>query len=177
MNFFDAIICVPLIYGAYAGFQKGLLFEVAMILGLIIGVYLGFKCSDLVYGFLAKLVDASPTLLHVISFLLVLASILLIFIFYARLMEAVLKVTSLNFFNKISGAILGVVKFAVAVSVLFWLIKPFEGKVDVIPEKSRKESLLYPYILSTSSFITPVIQDVKEEFNENFGTSDSVDLK
>lgn len=174
MNFFDAIICVPLIYGAYAGFQRGVLYEIAMMLGLIVGVYLGFKCSDLVYGLLSKVIDAGPTLLHVVSFLLVLAAILLVFIFYARLMEAVLKITSLNFFNKIAGAVLGIAKFAMAVSVLFWLIKPFEGRMDLIPEKSRNESLLYPYILATSSFITPVIQDVKEEFNENFGATDSV---
>ncbi|MFM7054341.1 MAG: CvpA family protein [Bacteroidota bacterium] len=174
MNFFDAIICVPLLYGAYAGFQKGLLYEIAMILGLIIGIYLGFKCSDLVYGLLSKVMDAGPGVLHFISFLLVLAAILLIFIFYARLMEAVLKITSLNVFNKIAGAVLGIFKFAIAVSVLFWLIKPFEGNVNLIPEKARKESLLYPYVLSTSSFITPVIQDVKEEFNENFGAAESV---
>jgi uncharacterized membrane protein required for colicin V production len=105
---------------------------------------------------------------------LVLAAILLVFVFYARLMEAVLKITSLNVFNKIAGAVLGIFKFAIAVSVIFWLIKPFEGNVNLIPEKSRKESLLYPYVLSTSSFITPVIQDVKEEFNENFGAVDSV---
>ena len=174
MYFFDAIICVPLIYGAYAGFQKGLLYEIAMILGLIIGVYLGFKCSDLVYGLLAKVMDAGPGVLHFISFLLVLAAILLVFIFYARLMEAVLKITSLNVFNKIAGAVLGIFKFAMAVSVMFWLVKPFEGNVDLIPEKARKESLLYPYVLSASSFITPVIQDVKEEFNENFGAADSI---
>jgi membrane protein required for colicin V production len=175
MNFFDAIICVPLIYGAYSGFKKGLLYEVAMILGLIIGVYLGFKCSDLVFGVLSKFMDAGPTTLHVVSFLLVFAAILLIFIFYARLMEAVLKITSLNFFNKSSGAILGIIKFAVAVSVIFWLVKPFEGRFDLIPEKSRKESFLYPYVLSASSFITPVVQDVKDEFKENFGAPDSVD--
>lgn len=177
MNFFDAIICVPLIAGAYFGYRKGFIFEVAMIIGLIVGVYLGFKSSDFVYGFLNKAIDAGPQVLHIISFLVVLASILLIFIFYARLMEGVLKITSLNLFNKIAGAVLGVFKYAVAVSVLFWLIKPFEGKLDVIPEKSRKESLLYPYVLDAASFITPVIQDVKEELNENLGGSASVDQK
>jgi membrane protein required for colicin V production len=177
MNFFDAIICVPLIAGAYFGYKKGLIFEVAMILGLVIGVYLGFKSSDLVYGFLKKATDAGPQVLHIISFLVVLAAILLIFIFYARLMESVLKITSLNLFNKVAGAVLGVMKYAVAVSVLFWLIKPFEGKLDIIPEKSRKESLLYPYVLGTASFITPVIQDVKEELNENLGGESSVDQK
>ena len=43
MNFLDALIIAPLLWGAYKGFQKGLIFEIAMILGLIIGVYLGFK--------------------------------------------------------------------------------------------------------------------------------------
>ncbi|MFN5323717.1 MAG: CvpA family protein [Bacteroidota bacterium] len=175
MNFFDAIICVPLLYGAYAGFKKGLIYEVAMILGLVVGIYLGFKCSDLIYGLLKKITDADAVVLHVVSFLVVVAAILLIFIFYARLMEAVLKITSLNVINKVAGAVLGIFKFAIAVSVVFWLLKPFEGKLDVIPEKSRNESLLYPYMLKSSSFITPVIQDVKDELNENLGGQESVD--
>lgn len=57
MNFLDVIIAVPLVYGAYKGFQKGLLFEVAMIIGLILGVYLGFKFSGLVYDLLQKITD------------------------------------------------------------------------------------------------------------------------
>ncbi|MFM7080072.1 MAG: CvpA family protein [Bacteroidota bacterium] len=177
MNFFDAIICVPLIAGAYFGFKKGLIYEVAMILGLVVGIYLGFKSSDLVYGLLKKATDAGPQVLHLLSFLIVVAAILLIFIFYARLLEGVLKITSLNLFNKVAGAVLGIFKYAVAVSVLFWLVKPFEGKFDIIPEKSRKESLLYPIVLETSSFITPVIQDVKEELNENLGGDSSIDQK
>ena len=171
MNFFDALICVPLIYGAWTGFRKGLIFEVAMIIGLIAGVYLGFKFSDLIFNFLSGLIDVNRIVLHITSFLIVFATILIIFIFYARLMEAVLKITSLNLINKLAGMLLGVVKFAFAVSVIFSLIKPFEGKMDLIPEQSRKESFLYPYILKTSSFISPVIQDVKKEFMENLGSS------
>jgi len=171
MNFLDAIIAVPLIYGAYKGYQKGLIFEIAMILGLIIGVYVGFKFSGWASALIKDLVPANGNLLHIISFLIVFGAILLIFIFYAKLMEAVLKIASLNVFNKVSGSILGVAKFALAVSVIFWLLKPLEGFVNVIPEKSRKESLLYGYVFKTASFITPVMQDVKDEFRENFGSS------
>lgn len=169
MNFFDAIIAVPLIYGAYKGFQKGLIFEIAMILGLVIGVYLGFKFSGLVFELLKTILPDEGNLLHILSFFIVFGAILLIFIFYARLMEAVLKIASLNVFNKIAGMLLGALKFALAVSVIFWLLKPLEGFVDVIPEKSRKESLLYGYVIKTASFITPVMQDVKNEFKDNFG--------
>lgn len=171
MNFLDAVIAVPLIYGAYKGWQKGLIFEIAMILGLIIGVYIGFKFSGLVYDLLAKAIPEHKNVLNIISFLIVFGAILLIFIFYARLMEAVLKIASLNVFNKISGSILGMIKFALAVSVIFWLLKPLEGFADIIPKKSRDESLLYGYVLKTASFITPMVQDVKNEFRDNFGSA------
>ncbi len=102
MNFLDAIIIAPLIYGAYKGFQKGLIFEIAMIVGLIAGVYFGFKFSGLAYDFLQKLLPDEGHLLHYISFFVVVAVIVLIFIFYAKFMEAVLKIASLNVFNKVA---------------------------------------------------------------------------
>jgi len=166
MNFLDLIIAVPLIYGAYKGFKKGLIFEVAMLAGLIAGVYLAFKFSGLVFGFLVEYLKEYEDVLHFISFLIVFGAILLIFIFYAKLLEAVLKITSLNLFNKITGMLLGIFKLALALSVILWLIKPLESTVDVLPEKVRKGSLLYPYILKTSTFITPVLQDVKKEFKD-----------
>jgi membrane protein required for colicin V production len=171
MNFLDALIAVPLIYGGYKGYQKGLIFEIAMIIGLIAGIYLGFKFSGIVYDLLKSPLKEYQNILHTLSFLIVFGAIMLIFIFYARLMEAVLKVASLNLFNKIAGSVLGIAKFALAVSVIFWLLKPLEGAVDIIPQKSRNESLLYGYVFKTASFITPVMQDVKNEFRDNFGST------
>ncbi len=169
MNFFDALILAPLIYGAWKGFQKGFLFELAMILGLVVGVYLGFKCSGLVYALLQQLIGDQGHLLHYISFLIVLAAIVLIFIFYARLMEAVLKITSLNMFNKVAGALFGALKFALVLSVIFWLVKPIETSMPVIPEKARKESFFYPYVLKVASSLAPAVKDVKDEFRNKFG--------
>jgi membrane protein required for colicin V production len=171
MNILDAIIAIPLLFGAWMGFRKGLIYELAMIAGLIAGVYLGFKFSGLVYDLLKDVLPDEGNLLHILSFLIVFAAILLIFIFYAKLMEAVLKITSLNMFNKVAGAVLGVFKFALAVSVIFWLLKPLENLVNVIPQKSRDESMMYGYVLKTASFISPVVQDVKDEFRENFGAT------
>jgi membrane protein required for colicin V production len=170
MNFLDALIIAPLLWGAYKGFQKGLIFEIAMILGLIAGVYLGFKFSGLVYQLLQKVVSDEGQLLNYLSFFIVFGAIILIFIFYAKLMEAVLKITSLNLFNKIAGAVFGILKFALAISVIFWLLKPMQESVNVIPEKSRKESILYDYVLKIASSLAPAVKDVKDEFRENFGS-------
>ena len=169
MNFLGALIIAPLLFGAWKGFQKGFIFEIAMIIGLIMGVYLGFKFSGLIYDLLNKVISDEGHLLHYISFFIVFGIILVIFIFYARLMEAVLKIASLNLFNKIAGALFGFLKFALAISVVFWLIKPLQDKMNVIPEKARKESMLYEYVLKTASSLAPAVKDVKDEFRENFG--------
>lgn len=172
MNFLDLIIAIPLLFGAYMGFRKGFIYEMAMIIGLIAGVYLGFKFSGWMHGLLVNVFDDEGNLLHILSFFIVFGAIMIIFILYAKLMEAVLKIASLNLFNKVAGALLGLFKLALAVSVIFWLLIPLEGMVKVIPEKARKESLLYEYVLKTASFISPAVQDIKEEFRENFGTGD-----
>lgn len=169
MNFLDALIIAPLLFGAWKGFQKGLLYEIAMIIGLILGVYLGFKFSGLVFDLISRLVSDSGHLLHYISFFIVFGFILLIFIFYAKLMEAVLKITSLNLFNKIAGAVFGLLKFALALSVIFWLIRPLQDSITIIPEKARNESMLYPYVLDAAASLAPAVKDVKDEFKENFG--------
>jgi hypothetical protein len=46
-----------------------------------------------------------------------------------------------------------------------------ETIVKIIPDKSKNESLLYGYVIKIASFISPVVQDVKDEFRENFGDS------
>lgn len=173
MNFLDALILAPLIYGAYKGFQNGIIYEVAMILGLVIGVYLGFKFSGLAYDLLQKVFHDEGHLLHYVSFFIVVGVIVLIFIFYARLLETVLKITSLNVFNKIAGAVFGILKFALAISVLFWLLKPLEKAVNVIPEKSRNESMLYGYVLKAAASLSPAVKDIKDEFREKFPDSKS----
>ena len=45
MNYIDIILLLPLLYGAYRGFSRGLIIEVATLLGLLLGVYIAIKFS------------------------------------------------------------------------------------------------------------------------------------
>ena len=62
MNILDLVLAVPLLWGAYKGFSRGIIYEVAMIIGLIAGLYLAFKFSGLVQGWLYKVVDSNSAL-------------------------------------------------------------------------------------------------------------------
>ena len=59
MNYLDFIIAAPLLFGAWKGYQKGLIFEIAMIIGLILGFYLAFKFSGLIEHLVSGVVSNS----------------------------------------------------------------------------------------------------------------------
>jgi len=169
MNWLDAVIAAPLIYGAWKGWKRGLIFEVAMIIGLIIAIYLGFKFSGFVTQFLNEHVKSLSGITPYVSFLLIFGIIILSFVLLARLLEGILELTALSLFNNIGGAIFGLLKFGLVISVVFWLLLSIERDVKIIPDKMKEGSLLYTPVLKIASSVQPLLQDVKKEFRENIG--------
>jgi membrane protein required for colicin V production len=167
MNILDLVLAVPLLWGAYKGFSRGIIYEVAMIIGLIAGLYLAFKFSGLVQGWLYKVVDSNSALPSWAGFFIVSGIILLVFLLYARLLEGVLKAGDLNAFNKIAGALFGLLKFALVLSVILWLLRSLEPHLNFINRQTKQESKLYEPVLKTSTFLTPALQDIKNEFRQN----------
>lgn len=166
MNLLDVIIAIPLLWGAYRGFKRGLIFETLMIIGLIIGLYAAFKFSGLVQGLLKSFVNENSAVLPFVSFALVFAAVLLVMILLAKLLEKILKIASLNLFNQIAGALLGILKFGLVVSVVLWSFKALEPHWDFISSDMKKKSMLYEPVLKTTSFVTPALEDIKKEFKE-----------
>ena len=169
MNILDIIIAIPLLWGAYRGFKRGFVFEIFMLIGLILGLYIAFKFSSLLNGWVSKIVSADSAVIPYLSFIIVFASILLILIFLARLLENILKAISLNALNQVAGAVLGIIKFALVTSIILWSFKALEPHWNFINDSTKKQSLLYEPVLKTASFLTPALQDIKKEFKENVG--------
>ncbi|MBL7927978.1 MAG: CvpA family protein [Bacteroidia bacterium] len=166
MNLLDVIIAIPLLWGAYRGFKRGLIFEVLMIIGLIIGLYAAFKFSSLAQGLLKNFIAEDSAILPSLSFALVFAAVLLVMILFARFLEGILKITSLHLFNQIAGTLLGIFKFGLVVSVVLWSFKALEPHWDFISNDMKNKSILYEPVLKTTSFITPALEDIKKEFKE-----------
>ena len=56
-NYLDILIAIPLLWGAYKGYTKGLIIEAASLAALVIGVYGAYRFSDLTSGFLQDKLD------------------------------------------------------------------------------------------------------------------------
>ena len=169
MNYLDILLIIPLLYGAWKGFKRGLIFEIAMITGLLIGCYLAFKFLHYFESIVSRFITHSEKFLPYITFLIVAVLVIVLVIFLAKLLEQILKITSLNAFNKIGGAVFGVIKYALVLSFLLALFRPVDLRTGIINAQTKNTSLLYNKVLSISHYLFPALQDMKEEFRKRLG--------
>ena len=51
-SYLDLIILIPILFGLYKGFTKGLILSLATLLGLLLGIYGGVKFSHITSRYL-----------------------------------------------------------------------------------------------------------------------------
>ncbi|MGE0560263.1 MAG: CvpA family protein [Flavobacteriales bacterium] len=161
MNFFDIIFIIPLLWGAYKGFTKGFVIEIASFVALGLGVWGSLRFSYVSAEYLSKLFDISNKLMPIISFSLTFILIVVAVFTLAKLLQGVLKKAALGFVNKLLGLIFGVLKFAFILSILLNLVNVFNNEVEFISNEKKEASLLYQPIEKVSQLLIPGIKDLK----------------
>ena len=170
MNSLDLIILVPLIWGAYKGYSRGLLLELGTILAFVVATVLGFRLMDEAVG-LIKPYISQESLIPFFSFLLVFIGVLVGLITINKILKKFLDYTLFGIVDDVAGAILGILKWAFAISVLLWLM----NEVDiVVPREYSDGSFLYPFIVKYSpmlidlvSRMMPMAKDLIDSIKEN----------
>lgn len=149
MNFIDILICIPLIWGIYKGFTKGLIIEVAGLAAFFLGVWAATSFSESIKG----VFSFAGKYDGVVAFcLLFLGAVILIFL-VAKLINKMVEGASLSSVNKVTGSVFGGLKFALVISVLFFVMDAVERSYPMLSVKTKEESLLYKPV----SMIAPAI--------------------
>lgn len=161
MNYFDIIFVIPLLLGAYKGFTKGFVLEIAAFLALGLGVWGGLKFSYLSAEYLSKLFNISEKLMPLISFSVVFIIIVIAVFLLAKVLQSVLKKAALGLVNRLLGLVFGILKFAFILSVILNLVNVFNKEVEFITPEKKEASLLYSPIEKLSQLLIPGIKDLK----------------
>ncbi|WP_418536097.1 CvpA family protein [Odoribacter laneus] len=148
MNYIDIILLLPLLYGAYRGFSRGLIIEVATLLGLLLGVYIAIKFSGYTEDFLRDFLNlSSESLSYValgVTFLIVVVAISLL----GKMLTKLIDIISLGMVNKLLGTVLGIAKYFVFLCIAFFIVEALDGKFHFINEEVKEKSLLYNAFLT-----------------------------
>jgi membrane protein required for colicin V production len=155
MNYLDIIICVPVAWGLYKGFMKGLILEVAMLFALLGAIWVAVNFSDLITRLIREKLHWSNTYLPVISFVILFLGVLIGTYALAKLLERSIDSASLGPVNKILGALFGAFKFALILSVVFFMIDAVEQSFPVLSSEKKSKSLLYKPVASIAPVVIP----------------------
>ena len=161
MNYIDIILIIPLLWGLYKGFSKGLIIEAATLIAFGLAVWGGIKFSNFLSVWMRDSLGWTSKYLPIISFAVIFIGILVLIFFIAKLIERFVKAVSLGFVNKLAGGIFGVLKFGLILSMLIFILNAVEKTIQVIPTQTKKSSLLYEPIGKIAPMIIPGLEGSK----------------
>jgi|SRR5690606_22330352 len=155
MNYLDWFFVFILGAGAVWGYQKGLIKAILGFLGIGLAIWAGLKFSQVIEPFISS-VEAIPN--ELITIIAILVTILLIYFvvkIIAKILHSITHTIGLGIFNRLGGALFGVLLNALILSALVFYVLPFFS--SMIDSEMISQSKLIPYL-----------QDVIELFKLNF---------
>lgn len=148
MNYIDIILLLPLLYGAFVGFSKGLVIEIATLLGLILGVYVAIRYSVYTEDFLHDFLNISTEYLSYIALGITFLVVMMLVCLLGKMLTKLVDMVSLGLVNKFLGTILGAAKYFVVLCVVLLIVQDLDDKFHFISKETRENSLLFDPFLT-----------------------------
>lgn len=159
MNYIDIVLCIPLVWGLYKGFTKGLIVEAATLVAFGLGVWAGVYFSDLCAQKIKELLNWDSPYLPIIAFAIIFLGMVILIYFIAKLIQKMVEGMALGGINKIGGALFGSLKFALVMSVMIFVMNAVEKSYPLISFEAKNESLLYKPIGMIAPIVIPGLND------------------
>ena len=159
VNYLDLILALPILWGAYKGFTKGLIVELASLIGLLLGLYIGVNFSDFSASILSTHTNIDPKMLPIAAFSLTFLGVIIGVFIVAKIIEKVVNLIALKMLNKLAGACFGILKSALIFSALLFVFDTVDKQLHLLPNEQKESSLLYPIIQPIAPKIAPQLKD------------------
>ena len=153
MIWLDIVIVVPLLWGAYTGYKKGLIAQVLGIVCLVLAIYLGTKHPDMVHFIFEVWVPLEY--LSLVCFVALFLATVIIGAITIKLLEKIINTIQLKKLNQFGGVVLGVFKICAFLMVIVFTLESWGLSTYVIKAEVKEKSIIYPILQNTSKIIIP----------------------
>lgn len=167
MNWIDLVIIAVLAYGLIQGFINGLIIEIAELAALVLGIWGAIHFSDWTAGKLSGWFDMQSSWTGIIAFAVTFIAIVIGVYLLGKLLDTLLRAMALGFVVKSLGAVFGVLKTALILSVVFVFLNSIDEKRHFLPSSTISRSFLYNPIADLVPAIFPLVEggDLIDSFN------------
>lgn len=157
MNYLDIILLIPLVFGFISGLKKGLVFEVASLVALIVGAWGAVKFSYIIADLLFVTFDWTSPYMGLISLAITFTLIVITVNLIAKLLDTLIDAVALGFINTLAGGVFGLLKSGIFIGVIILILNAFVKNANIIPEEIRVNSVVYQTITTITDAILPLI--------------------
>jgi len=164
MNRLDILIIIIISYCLITGLWRGIIREVAS----IIGVFLGFFAAYNLYMELGKYLFkwkwvSDPAYCSMLSFMVIFCTVFIIIGLLGIIIRYLLKIATLSWLDRAAGGGVGVIKGILIVSVLLLIFTAFlKENADIL-----KGSLLAPHVTMISEQMVKLVsKEMKQSYKE-----------
>lgn len=157
LSTFDFFLALPILWGAFQGFRKGLLLELVSLVALVLAILGGLKLMDSALPVMEDFIGDAHGLLPYVTFLVVFVGIILLIHLGGVLLKKVIDFTPFGLFDNVLGSILGALKWCVALSLLLY-VSDMAG--ISISKDTADASMVYPVVLKTTPYALDILSYV-----------------
>ena len=161
MSYVDLFFGLVLAWGAYSGFSKGLIKELASILGVIIGVFLAKNYYPYLDIKLKPIFESEAGFISILSAILIFLLTIMVFKIIAKFLTKFLKIIALGLLNRIIGSVFGIFKTVLLLCVLVFIFSNINNVTGLIKAEKLSQSFFYSKVEKINSLI------IKSNYNEN----------
>ena len=166
MKLLDILLAIPLLFFIYKGWKKGLVREVATLVGLLAGIWACVHLSQQVAEWLN--LDSENAVL--IAFIVTFLAVLVLTYMLGRCVEGLMKAVHLSLLNRLAGALLSMAKALCILAVLLNYIVLFDRQELILKPEVKESSKLYKPVYNVGNRLTislkQFIDEHKEEWKE-----------
>lgn len=143
MNWFDLIIIIILLAHLIPGYQQGLIVQLAGLIGIGLGIYCAYLYSPILGFEILKRWDFNPVVIRALSFIAIMLFTSQLIVLIALGINKLFSLPVIGLFNRLAGAILGLIKGGVLVLIGITILQTIPlGLFSQIVKQSELAGLL-----------------------------------
>lgn len=157
MSKVDIVLLILAVFGAWGGYREGFLMELISLIGIVLGIFLGFKLMGEVMLLLEDKFNIDQSTLPYISFIVIFLVVILLVRLLGKLLKNSLDKSFLGTVDQVLGAGLGMFRTLFMISVILWIL----DSLKLSPRQEWVEgSWLYPF----TARLAPAMADWAGQF-------------
>lgn len=155
MNVLDIILLICFVPAIITGIRKGFIAQVISIISIVAGVWLSFRFSELLTGWLSQWIHTSHALLQIIAFIIILIVVILAFTALGKLLEATIKIILLGWLNRLLGVIFAILKYVIIIGLILVAFDWINSELGLVRKSVLDSSVLYRPLINAADTIFP----------------------